>query len=390
MSKNRNEITRFYSLDVLRGVAALGIVFFHWQHFFFIGTESGSFDISGLPLFQWLYLLYTKGYLAVDLFFFLSGFIFYWLYSQQISSGGITFKKFFWLRFSRLYPLHIATLLIVAISQKWVLYETGSYFVYEYNDIKHFLLNLFFISSWGFEQGFSFNGPVWSVSVEVLLYMLFFLICRLFPLRIKVLTLTSIAGFIIMSQFYNPVGRGIGAFFFGGCMFFAYEAIISSNSFRATTRFVVSGTAWAWLITLAFPFLKIETSPLLAASFTTFQPDFSLYIQWGYDRILMMWPFIVLFPLTILSLVLIETRTGTLGKRLSFLGDISYAVYLIHFPLQFLFYVIVTTFTSDLSIYYKPWFMIFFFIILILVSLFSYRFYEKPTQIYLRKVGPKN
>ncbi len=374
---------------MLRGVAALGIVFFHWQHFFFSGIEPGTFDMAQFPLSGWLDLLYTKGYLAVDLFFFLSGFIFYWLYSQQISKDKITFRKFFWLRFSRLYPLHIATLLIVAVSQKWLLYETGSYFVYLYNDIEHFLLNIFFISSWGFEQGFSFNGPVWSVSVEVLLYMLFFIICRLFPRRIIVLSLTSVAGFIIMSEFYNPVGRGIGAFFFGGCMFFAYQKIIASERFRVSTWSVVTGTVCAWLITISLPLLKMDNSDLLTASFASYLPDSVPYIQWCFGHVYTMWPFLVLFPLTILSLVLLETRYGTLGKRFSFLGDISYAVYLIHFPLQLLFFVIVNKFAFDQSIYYQPWFMSFFFIILILVSLFSYHFYEKPLQVFLRRVGPR-
>lgn len=55
----------------------------------------------------------------------------------------------------------------------------GSYFVYPNNDIKHFLLNLFFASSWSFESGHSFNGPIWSVSVEVLLHALFFFCSRL-------------------------------------------------------------------------------------------------------------------------------------------------------------------------------------------------------------------
>lgn len=345
--------------------------------------------MAQFPLSRWLDLLYTKGYLAVDLFFFLSGFIFYWLYSQQISKDKITFRKFFWLRFSRLYPLHIATLLFVAFSQKWLLNETGSYFVYLYNDIEHFLLNLFFISSWGFEQGFSFNGPVWSVSVEVLLYMLFFIICRLFPRRIIVLSLTSIAGFIIMSEFYNPAGRGIGAFFFGGCMFFVYQKMIASEKFRLSRWAVGFCTICAWVITIFFSSNQPDKSDFLIASTLSILPDLSPFIQWGLPHIFTMWPFFVLFPLTILSLVLLETRYGTLGKRFSFLGDISYAVYLIHFPLQLLFYAIVNGFTSDRSIYYKSWFMGFFFISLILISLGSYHLYEKPVQMYLRKAGPQ-
>ncbi|MBY0445501.1 MAG: hypothetical protein K2Q15_09875 [Burkholderiales bacterium] len=60
---------RFYSLDALRGIAALCVVFWHWQHFFFAGTTAGKFDLERLPFSDGLSLLYTKGWLAVDLFF---------------------------------------------------------------------------------------------------------------------------------------------------------------------------------------------------------------------------------------------------------------------------------------------------------------------------------
>ena len=208
---------RFYSLDVLRGVAALSVVFFHWEHFFYAGTTWNKFSVKNLPLADWIAVLYTKGWLAVDLFFCLSGFIFYWLYSRSVSEGIIGPAKFAVLRFSRLYPLHLVTLLFVALCQKFLIDTNGSYFVFAFNDSKHFLLNLFFASSWGLEGGYSFNGPSWSVSVEILLYALFFVLCRLFPIHTVVLASASIVGFVVISKFYNPVGRGIGSFFLGGC-----------------------------------------------------------------------------------------------------------------------------------------------------------------------------
>jgi peptidoglycan/LPS O-acetylase OafA/YrhL len=123
--------------------------------------------------------LYLEGWRAVDLFFCLSGFIFYWLYSKKIVSGATSFNEFFVLRFSRLYPLHFVTLMVAAAGQFLMLGCFGSFFVYPNNDLYHFLLQLVFASNWGFEQGNSFNGPVWSVSVEVFLYALFFVVCAL-------------------------------------------------------------------------------------------------------------------------------------------------------------------------------------------------------------------
>lgn len=203
-----------------------------------MGTKPGNFDVTRLPLAEWIFPLYAKGYLAVDLFFSLSGFVFYWLYSKRVSEGAISAGKFTFLRFSRLYPLHFATLLIVAVSQLWLVKTGGSYFVYPNNDEKHFLLNLFFASSWGIERGYSFNGPVWSVSVEILLYALFFAFCRLFPIRAIVLVLISVTGFFVVQKYYSPIGRGIGSFFLGGCVFLAYQAIITSHHAAALTKWM--------------------------------------------------------------------------------------------------------------------------------------------------------
>lgn len=100
-----------------------------------------------------------------------------------------------------------------------------------------------------------------------------------------------------------------------------------------------------------------------------------------------MWPVMVLFPLTILALALAETRRGTLGKRISFLGDISYSSYLLHFPLQFLFFAVISSLTTDRSIFYAPWFMVLFFAALLSISFCSFHYFELPAQRFLRQAA---
>jgi peptidoglycan/LPS O-acetylase OafA/YrhL len=382
MNQHENSINRFYSLDILRGVAALSVVFWHWQHFFFSGTKPGTFDVLRLPLSEWLYILYTKGWLAVDLFFSLSGFIFYWLYSKRVAEGAITPGNFALLRFSRLYPLHFATLLFVALCQVWLMKSSGLYFVYPNNDAAHFLLNLFFASSWGVERSASFNGPIWSVSVEVLLYVLFFVCCRLLPVRIIVLTLVSLTGYFVVQKYYSPIGRGIGSFFLGGCVFLFYQAIITSHYTNAATKWVTYLMVGAWAATLTVILKGLDLTSLSAHSIP-FLWRFGISFQWCIQK----WPVIVLFPLTILALALLETRRGSLGKRVSFLGDISYSSYLLHFPLQILFYVAVARFATSNSVFYAPWFMGLYFAVLILVCLGSYRYLEVPAQRIIRQSG---
>ena len=88
--------------------------------------------------------------------------------------------------------------------------------------------------------------------------------------------------------------------------------------------------------------------------------------------------------MTIMSLALIETKRGTLGKRFSFVGDISYSSYLLHFPLQLAAALVTAKLGINQGVFYSPWFMALFFFVLILVSLASHRYFEIPMQSYLR------
>ncbi|MBF4213307.1 acyltransferase, partial [Pseudomonas donghuensis] len=77
----------------------------------------------------------------------------------------LTGKQFFIERFSRIYPLHLATFASVALLQMFYTRYTGNAFVYPFNDLYHGVLNVFLAPAWGFEQGWSFNGPAWSISI---------------------------------------------------------------------------------------------------------------------------------------------------------------------------------------------------------------------------------
>ena len=123
-------------------------------------------------------------------------------------------------------PLHLLTLLLVAAGQLCFKASAGAYFVYPYNDLYHFFLNLFFASSWGFEKGLSYNAPVWSVSVEVALYALFFVLCKLLPIRAVVLIVIAIVGFFLAGTIDTPLSRGLPAFFLGGCAYLSYRQIV--------------------------------------------------------------------------------------------------------------------------------------------------------------------
>jgi peptidoglycan/LPS O-acetylase OafA/YrhL len=358
---------RLHSLDALRGVAALSVVFWHWQHFFFEGpAPAPSFRIEAQPLFGVFFLLYRRGILAVDLFFALSGFIFFWLYSRPIAEGRVKAFDFAVLRFSRLYPLHLLTLLLVALGQLNYKRLGGHPFIYTENDLYHFVLNLGMASSIGLERGFSFNAPFWSVSVEVLLYAIFFLLCRWVGPRLFAMIALSLLGFTVLPALYLPAARGLSSFFLGGLVHRLYLAIAASRRARALSKAITVLAVVLWAGTFLFSRRDMSLAPL----FGRFSEDF---------------PTVVLFPVTILALALGETAGSRLGARLSVLGDLSYSSYLWHFPLQLALATAARAAGIGAQAFTSPLMLLAFFALLIPVSLASHHYFEAPGQKLLRR-----
>jgi peptidoglycan/LPS O-acetylase OafA/YrhL len=356
---------KFYSLDVLRGLAALSIVFWHWKHFL---IKSAKYvDLDAQPLYTVFFAFYNHGDLAVTFFFALSGFIFFWLYADRIVTRKISIRTFAVARFSRLYPLHLVTLIAVLIGQIIYFSENGKYFIYRFNDLYHFILNIFFVSSWGFERGYSFNGPAWSVSIEVLLYVVFFIACLAFSAKTWSLCLIAAAG-LLMSRFtMNYVfWNAAFTFFSGGLVYKFYIWLMRKRMMDVIAVPLFSLTAVLWLG--AFIGMRFEmTESMHQYSWWTMHVAASL-----------------LFLITILTSAILETIRGHLGARLSLLGDISYSTYLISFPLEIFFFMITRGLGVSFKFYYSITSLALFFLVLISISYLSHRYFERPVQKLIR------
>jgi len=348
-------------------VAALAVVFWHWQHFFFSGTApAAGFDSEAQPFYEAFKILYRHGALGIYLFFALSGFIFFWLYAGTVAARRLTPGEFFMLRFSRLYPLHLVTLLLVAVGQAVYAGINGGSFVYAHNDVRHFALNLLLAPSIGLEQGYSFNGPVWSVSVEVVLYAMFFVFCWFRINRTSLLLIVSLAGFFVLMNYYPPLGSGIGSFFLGGVVHAMFARIAGRPNSRLITRLVATATVVLWAATIASVYTGIALLP----------PSLQGYF-----------PVMILFPMTILSLALVEHGGSGFAKALSPLGEISYSSYLIHFPLQLAFVLAAQAAGLGADFFNNGISLILFFAALLPLSFASFRYLEVPAQRYLRESG---
>ena len=167
---------KIISIELLRFVSAFSILIVHYQHFSYIGGEIHlDFQRNLQPFYNFLKPFYNLGSRGVLMFWCISGFIFFFKYFDLLQTKNVCAKKFAVARLSRLYPLHFFTLFLVLLLQ-WIYFISNDvYFVYQTNSIKNFFYHLFFISGWELE-GRGFNHPIWSVSVELIVYVLYFYI----------------------------------------------------------------------------------------------------------------------------------------------------------------------------------------------------------------------
>mgnify|MGYP006168606019 CR=1 FL=1 len=182
VSRAQGAAPALLGLEVMRFVCALSVLLWHYQQFYVVGPVHADMvhDHGGQPWASWLAPFYGHGWLGVQAFWALSGFIFFWKYGQAVADGWVAAGRFAWLRFSRLYPLHLLTLLAMLPLIAWYRAQTGGQdYVYPHNTVENFVLQLFLASDWAGRNEWSFNGPIWSISIEVLAYAVFFALSRL-------------------------------------------------------------------------------------------------------------------------------------------------------------------------------------------------------------------
>ena len=188
--------------------------------------------------------------------------------------------------------------------------------------------------------------------------------------RVLVLIGIAVAGYAVFRLTQSQIGRGVASFHMGGIAYLAYLWIVRSGALDKLRKACAGAAAGLWLFTV----LNIA------------EPADSMGWSWWPDLSgwTMAFPVFVLFPLTILTLAIVETRRGSLGRRVAWIGDLSYSSYLIHFPVQVMFALAIALIGLDHSIYASPWLLGTFVTLVVALSFASHRFLEVPAQRYLR------
>ena len=346
---------KLLGLEVLRFISALAILVFHYQQFAYVGLTLVNYQADQQPFHSFFKWFYLHGELGVQFFWCISGFIFFWKYQNAIHQKMISGGKFFVLRLSRLYPLHFATLLLIAVLQIIYFSDHGNYFVVHNNDLKHFILQLFLASNWG-GQGFSFNAPIWSISVEVLVYLFFFLVLRYLGKAMWItLVVLLIAAFIKLN---NLTGS-----FIVDCIIYFYLGGLTAQIFKTTDRTKYQ----KWILAMS---LVVVISPLLLLNEDSFRQIKHF--------------FLILFAPALIYIGAIELKVSQkIGNLIEALGNMTYSSYLIHLPLQLMIVLMLGALNIAIP-FYSSYFFIFYLALVLCLSRIIYLKYEKPMQDLIR------
>jgi peptidoglycan/LPS O-acetylase OafA/YrhL len=343
---------KLLGLEALRFVAAFAVLIWHYQHFAYLADKPVDLFRDQLPFYGLLRPFYETGEYGVWVFWCISGFIFFWKYRDAISDRSMPGWTFFVFRLSRLYPLHFVTLIIVAVLQAVYFRLHGYFFVYQDNDIRHFLLQIFMASEWGFQHGSSFNGPIWSISVEVLVYVLFFLLLR-FVTKSALLNLFVI---VVCLNLSGQLFSCLAFFYAGGLAAIARRAIA-----QAASRSAIEGTAWAAVVVV----------PVLIGMFSL-QPA------------IVDWVFLLTYtPVLLFCLSREISLSAPTTRALEAAGNMTYSSYLLHFPIQLLIAAGFAASGAPIPFYDASFFAVFVTSTL-LASYLTYRYFEAPSQALIR------
>lgn len=185
---------RFATLDGLRGLAALLVLVWH--------------ALGKHPQYQPL----GSAYLAVDLFFMLSGFVVAFAYEDRLR-GGMTFRSFWLVRLVRLYPLYLlGTAIGALVATAWVMQAGGEPWRFK-PLIGEMLLGLVLLPKpvADGEIGFPLNSPAWSLFFELVINLLYAALLPFLTTRMLVrIAIVSSVGLYAVALHYGTLNVGGG------------------------------------------------------------------------------------------------------------------------------------------------------------------------------------
>ena len=350
MTKKNSKLNQLVSI---RGIAAWWVVLFHSQAL-----------MDGMPPI--LLKIIGHGYLAVDLFFILSGFIIFINYYEKVSINSLnSIGVFYWHRFTRIYPVHFLMLMAYLLLAISFFYFSSSGMPPESYTGKAFFDSILLIQAWS-DSAMSWNVPSWSISAEWFVYLLFPFVA----IALRKLT-QGLGGHFLVSIIVLTV------------LMYAYSdkhlvslgnEVASMALTRALLEFII-GTIIGSLYVKHNEFL-VKNQKYLAIG--------SVLIFLGYvfndikDYVLIPAGFFLL--IAYLSVARSYLNTVLSNKLLVYLGEISYSTYMVHY---FVYDVLKAGWVNSTG-QVNQLYLFLSFVAVLLLSIGLHHVFEKPMQRYLR------
>ena len=336
----------FNALDLSRLVAAVAVLFWHYLHFTFPhgGTRAPPNYTDYEPLHAVFALFYDRGYLAVEYFWTVSGFVFAHVYLANPRA-----RQRFWIaRIARLWPLHLLTLVVVALLQVAFRAHDGVDLSYGPNDTWHFVLNVFFVHYWGLRNMMTFNGPSWSLSVEILAYAAFWALLPLLRRRPLSLSLAAMLAAAVPA-WLDPEWK---------------VAECLAHFFCGTAAYALVARAWHRPGLILGGSLGLLALAALDWRLTLPYPQFPLWV-------------VGLFGIVVwIDRIDLADRLA-FGKRL---GDASYGTYLWHFPIQLVMILVLDALPGGRTLSQHWAVLVVFLAAAVGAGFASHRWIERPAQ----------
>jgi peptidoglycan/LPS O-acetylase OafA/YrhL len=292
------------SLTGLRGVAALWVMMFHGAQF------SATLDDKDRYISE---LIAGGGYLGVDVFFVLSGFILAHHYAASVRDWSFRrYGEFLMRRLARIYPVHIAALILLgALALLQVVLDIPRIYT---QDLSAYglLRSLSLTNAWSIPALSTWNVASWSVSAEWAAYLAFPMVV-LVSIRLRssaavaaiCLLLTALALSIRLSEHSSGLAFGlhrIAAEFTGGVLLYSVWKQATPLGHRIARK--LSFTAVAVLIVSA----NLMDAHFGTRSVMAFLPILAFLVVYGFAI----------------------DRTALSAPSMQYLGKLSYSIYLVH------------------------------------------------------------
>lgn len=339
----------------LRGICAWWVVIYH------------SLALLGDSLPSPLAALLVHGYLAVDLFFLLSGFVIFLGYHVSLSTDfPRSVKKFYWHRFTRIYPLHAVMLGgYLGLFLAYYFFSSsgsppGSY------TWSTFFQSMFLVHMW-VGSDLTWNVPSWSISSEWFVYMFFPLMAYGLRkiqggIRLHLVTLLAIACMLHLIYSFSGV-TSLGA---------------------EIPRMALIRTMLEFLMGVLVGSLYVNHKDFLQQYRHAFLAGF-LVLCTAYTVIHV--PDHVLIPIAFALLIAYLSTTSSWITRflsappLVYLGEISYSTYMVHY---LVYDLLKALFISDLE-QANPLYVWLSFLVVLLLSMLLHHVVDMPSQKFFRR-----